>query len=146
HLTFHARLAHLSKVYKETAGRALIDMLLPDLKSAFSQSSVAIIGARQVPEIDVIGRELSEPRIIGIHAPVTIRFARAGQRRRPDAGATYKDFLRLTFWKYSLGLADLMFRAERILDNSGSEEQFRAVCDELAAKNAPPPGQCPPVL
>jgi len=114
-------------------------MLLPDLKNAFRQHSIAIIGARQVPEIEIIRQELAEPRIIGVHAPVAARFARVGGRRRPDAPSTFEDFLRLTFWEYGLGLAEIMFRADEIIDNSKSEEEFRATCRELLARNLSSP-------
>lgn len=137
-LSFEGRLSHLSKIYAASSGRVLIDLLLRELRAAFRTHPVAIVGVRQVPEIEVIRAELFPPSIIAVYAPAAIRFGRVGGRARPDAPASFDQFLKLTFWEYSLGLARIMYEADVLLENSASEDDFDRTCTDLLAKGFPP--------
>lgn len=137
-LGFEERLAHLSALYRRTRGRVLIDELLPSLREVPRDVPVAIIGARQIPELDELSSHYGEATVIGVYSPTELRFQRAQRRARVDGPATFPDFLRLTFWEYSIGLADLMYRARHLLFNTGAEEDLAAAVDNLLPEQPPP--------
>ena len=91
-----------------------------------SSSTVVIDGARSIREIETIEEALSAKAIlIYVVAPWRLRFERLLKRGRPDDPRTMEDFLMRDLRELKYGLGDLIARADYILINDSSIEEFR---------------------
>ncbi|GAB6947995.1 AAA family ATPase [Vulcanisaeta sp. JCM 16161] len=91
------------------------------------QSNVVVIdGARSIREIEAIEEALSTKVVlIYVVAPWRARFERLLRRGRPDDPKTIEDFLMRDLRELRYGLGDLIARADYILVNESSIEEFR---------------------
>ena len=91
------------------------------------QSNVVVIdGARSIREIEAIEEALSTKVVlIYIVAPWRLRFERLLRRGRPDDPKTIEDFLMRDLRELRYGLGDLIARADYILINDTSVEEFK---------------------
>ncbi|ADN49713.1 AAA family ATPase [Vulcanisaeta distributa] len=91
------------------------------------QSNIVVIdGARSIREIEAIEEALST-RVVLIYvvAPWKARFERLLRRGRPDDPRTIEDFLMRDLRELRYGLGDLIARADYIVVNESSIEEFR---------------------
>jgi len=137
-IPFQERLDRLSKLYDETGGTILIRALLEKINAHQENAKLAIIGARQQAEVDEITKTLGKPIVIGVYATLDTRFKRSIERARPDGPLTRTDFLTLTFWEYSLGLARILCRADYLLENSGERIEFELSLKKILLNITPP--------
>ncbi len=87
---------------------------------------VVIDGARSIREIEAIEEALSTKVVlIYVVAPWRARFERLLRRGRPDDPKTIEDFLMRDLRELRYGLGDLIARADYILVNESSIEEFR---------------------
>ncbi len=108
------------------------------------RSSVVVIdGVRSIREIEAIEDGLSvKVVLIYIVAPWKLRFERLLNRGRPDDPKTLEDFLMRDLRELRYGLGDLIARADYILVNDSSIEEFRErvrklLSNLLSLSNAP---------
>ncbi|ADY01531.1 MAG: AAA family ATPase [Vulcanisaeta sp.] len=95
-------------------------------KAPRSLSIVVIDGARSIREIETIEETLSTKVIlIYVVAPWRLRFERLLKRGRPDDPRTIEDFLMRDLRELKYGLGDLIARADYILVNDSSVEEFK---------------------
>jgi dephospho-CoA kinase len=104
---------------------------------------VVIDGARSIREIEAIEEELSTKVIlIYIVAPWRTRFERLLNRGRPDDPKSLEDFLMRDLRELKYGLGDLIARADYILVNDTTIEEFKdkikKLLNSLLPINQPP--------
>mgnify|MGYP001626225501 CR=1 FL=1 len=87
---------------------------------------IVIDGARSIREIEAIEEALSVKVIlVYVVAPWKARFERLLKRARPDDPKTLEDFLMRDLRELRYGLGDLIARADYILVNDSTIEEFR---------------------
>lgn len=91
------------------------------------QSSVVVIdGARSIREVEAVEEALSTKVVlIYVVAPWRARFERLMRRGRPDDPRSIEDFLMRDLRELRYGLGDLIARADYILVNDSSIEEFK---------------------
>jgi dephospho-CoA kinase len=144
-LALDERLRTLTALYQRTQGRVLIEDLLPTLQVAARSTPVAVIGARQLPEIDVLSAEMSRPVVIAVYADDATRYQRSQARQRPDGPHTFEQFIHLTYWEYSIGLAAIMRDATSTIHNTSTEQHFELLAEQLVREQLPSLGEPSPM-
>ncbi len=96
------------------------------LERAPKSSVLVIDGARSIREIETIEETLAlNVVLIYIVAPWKLRFERLLLRGRPDDPKTLEDFLMRDLRELKYGLGDLIARADYVLVNDESINEFR---------------------
>ncbi len=96
------------------------------------QGNILIDGSRSLAEINhfksALGNDL---KIIGINAPIQMRFERLTARGRDDDPSAYEEFQTRDNRELSWGLGEALENAEIIMTNDGTLEEFRDKCQSM---------------
>jgi adenylate kinase family enzyme len=127
--------AFFTKEGKDFTARWVIDTLRQSTdESSLHVGPVVITGCRFVEEVTLLRRELAA-NVIALYTPLGIRYDWAVERHRVDVASSMEDFLRHSFWEYSLGLARIFFEADHLIQNNESEMQLYEKLLDIVSTN-----------
>lgn len=116
------------RVGKDYVGKLLLSHALqPE-----TRTPLVITGCRQPVEVELI-QQYFRTVVLALQVDDTIRFSRCVKRARADSPPSFDAFLRATAWEYSLGLAQLVLKADYLVSNNGAiSDLHRGLQDALA--------------
>lgn len=95
-----------------------------------SGSLFLVDGCRSMDEVKAF-RGLGETVIVAVHAPPGIRYERLVKRGREDAPSDIGEFMERDRRELSWGVGEVISLCDRILDNSGTLEDFHNKASDL---------------
>lgn len=103
-------------------------------ESSLHAGPVVITGCRFIEEITLLKARLAA-KVIALYTPLGIRYDWAVARQRIDVAYSMEEFLRHSFWEYSLGLARIFFEADHLVQNNGSEMELYKKLLSIVSEN-----------
>lgn len=129
-------LSYLSLAIRKQFGQdVLANAMAEDIKEDKEHSMVVVESIRREEDIKFL-RELQGFHLISVKADMKTRYERLIKRREKedDASKTYEQFVKDHELDTELSIVPLLDKAEFIIDNNGTLEEFHAKLDEIISK------------
>jgi len=125
-------MSHISKVLRQNFSEDLFAKVMAEDASRVQTSIVVVDGARRLADVEYLGK-LPGFKLVSLEADMRIRYERLTKRGEnpDDANKTWEEFQEDHNLETELSIPALMAKADVVINNDGSIEDFYKQLDNL---------------
>ena len=118
------RIPHVDHFFQTHGYAVIADWISDQIRCVDADVPVVVSGCRMPEEVLSVRRHRPNAKSVAIHASLSDRFLWLRARGRADAPESIDELFRLTAWEMTLGLANILYRADAIEINDGSLDRL----------------------